>query len=287
MYHLSLTKWEKHSQFLDFSLPIRPNYTVKAELGGTDDRPDFTWSTCVKPKIEDDEIEIKVEYASLNFKDYLKIRRALPDKSISNTYYKNSLGMEASGVVTKAGSLTDFRLNERVIIGHPDGTLVNKIVAKPKDMTVLRWGDLDLTSAELTTIPIAYVTSYYALEKLAKLKSGESVLIHSAAGAVGHAAISIASSRNAKIIATAGSVKKREYLRNLGVKHVFDSRGINFETDVMRVTKGNGVDVVLNFLPGELMKATLRLVRPFGRFVEIGKADIGNKSMPWSVLSII
>ena len=89
--------------------------------------------------------------------------------------------MEASGVVTKAGSLTDFRLNERVIIGHPDGTLVNKIVAKPKDMTVLRWGDLDLTSAELTTIPIAYVTSYYALEKLAKLKSG-SVLIHQPQG---------------------------------------------------------------------------------------------------------
>ena len=110
-------------------MPIRPNYTVKAELGGTDDRPDFTWSTCVKPKIEDDEIEVKVEYASLNFKDYLKIRRALPDKSISNTYYKSSLGMEASGVVTKAGSLTDFRVNERVIIGHPDGTLVNKIVA--------------------------------------------------------------------------------------------------------------------------------------------------------------
>ena len=49
----------------------------------------------------------------------------------------------------------------------------------------------------------------------------------------------------------------------------------------MRVTKGNGVDVVLNFLPGELMEATLRLVRPFGQFVEIGKADIGNnKSMP-------
>ena len=281
LYHLSLTKWEKHSQFLDFSLPIRPSYTVKAELGGTDDRPDFTWITNVKPKIEDDKIEIKIEYASLNFKDYLKIRRALPDKSISNTYYKNSLGMEASGVVTKAGLLTDFRVNERVIIGHPDGTLVNKIVAKPKDMTVLRWGDLDLTSAELTTIPIAYVTSYYALVKLARVKSGESVLIHSATGAVGHAAISIASSCNARIIATAGSAKKRKYLRNLGVKHVFDSRSINFETDVMRVTKGNGVDVVLNFLPGELMEATLRLVRPFGRFVEIGKADIGNnKSMP-------
>ena len=126
-----------------------------------------------KTKIKDDEIEIKIEYASLNFKDYLKIRRALPDKSISNTYYKNSLGMEASGVVTKAGLMTDFRVNERVIIGHPDGTLVNKIVAKPKDMTVLRWGDLDLTSAELTTIPIAYVTSYYALEKLAKVNQGD------------------------------------------------------------------------------------------------------------------
>ena len=146
---------------------------------------------------------------------------------------------------------------------------MNKIVAKPKDMTVLRWGDLDLTSAELTTIPIAYVTSYYALEKLAKLKS-ESVLIHSAAGAVGHAAISIASSRNAKIIATAGSAKKR-VSQKFGCQACLPLRGINFETDVMRVTKGNGVDVVLNFLPGELMEATLRLVRPLADLWKLEK----------------
>ncbi len=100
------------------------------------------------------------------------------------------------------------------------------------------------------------------------------MLIHAAAGGVGLAAIQIAQAAGAEVIATAGSPFKREYLRALGVPHVFDSRSLAFVDDVRRVTGGQGVDVVLNSLSGAAIPASLSLLRTGGRFVEIGKRDI-------------
>src|SRR6185312_239466 len=107
---------------------------------------------------------------------------------------------------------------------------------------------------------------------LAKLSRREWVLIHGGAGAVGMAAIQIAQSRGARIIASAGSRAKRDLLRSLGVPHVLDSRSTSFVEDIRKITDG-GVDVVLNSLAGEAMERSISCLRPFGRFVELGKRD--------------
>ena len=100
------------------------------------------------------------------------------------------------------------------------------------------------------------------------------MLIHAAAGGVGQAAIQIAQQVGAEIFATAGSLEKREFLKAQGVQHVMDSRSLDFADEVMRITNGEGVDVVLNSLAGEFIPRSLATLRPGGRFLEIGMADI-------------
>jgi len=123
-------------------------------------------------------------------------------------------------------------------------------------------------------MPIAFLTAEYALRHLGRMRRGERVLIHAAAGGVGLAAIQIAQRAGAEIYATAGSEEKREYLRSLGVEHIFDSRSVSFARDVMMATNGEGVDLALNSLAGALLRAGLTVLREGGRFLEIGKHDI-------------
>lgn len=107
-----------------------------------------------------------------------------------------------------------------------------------------------LSFEEAATIPIAFTTAYLSLVKLARLCAGERVLIHAAAGGVGLAAVQVARWAGAEIFATAGSDEKRELLRGLGIRHVMDSRSLGFADEVMKLTAGRGVHVVLNSLAG-------------------------------------
>ena len=120
---------------------------------------------------------------------------------------------------------------------------------------------------------MAFLTVAYALEELAHLQPGERVLIHAAAGGVGQAAIQLAQRAGAEIFATA-SEGKWEVLRALGVKHIMNSRTLEFAEEVRRLTHGEGVDVVLNSLRGEFTTQSLALLKPGGRFLEIGLTDI-------------
>ena len=114
---------------------------------------------------------------------------------------------------------------------------------------------------------------FYALQHLARIEPGESVLIHGAAGGVGLAAVQIASWCGARIYATAGSDEKRDLLRQLGVEHVFDSRSLAYADQILALTEGRGVDVVLNSLAGEAINRNFQVLKPFGRFLELGKRD--------------
>jgi NADPH:quinone reductase-like Zn-dependent oxidoreductase len=128
------------------------------------------------------------------------------------------------------------------------------------------------------TIPTAFFTVYYALIELARVRSGERLLIHGAAGGVGIAAIQLARHLGLEIFATAGSEEKRDFVRMLGADHVLDSRSLRFADDVLALTAGEGVDVVLNSLAGEAVVKNLRILRPFGRFLELGKRDFYENS---------
>jgi len=118
------------------------------------------------------------------------------------------------------------------------------------------------------------MTVQHSLDHLARLGPGQSVLVHGAAGGVGLAAIQYAQLVGAEVIATAGSPAKRDLLRLLGVEHVLDSRTLHFAERVRDITGGDGVDVVLNSLAGEALTRSLGLLKPGGRFVELGKRDI-------------
>ncbi|MET0258408.1 MAG: type I polyketide synthase, partial [Methylobacterium sp.] len=122
------------------------------------------------------------------------------------------------------------------------------------------------------TVPVAFLTAYYSLVSCARLRKGEWVLIHGGAGGVGLAALQVAKWKGARVIATAGSREKRALVEALGAEHVLDSRSLAFVDDVRRIT-GDGVDVVLNSLFGEMMERSLNVLKPFGRFVELGKRD--------------
>jgi phthiocerol/phenolphthiocerol synthesis type-I polyketide synthase C len=123
------------------------------------------------------------------------------------------------------------------------------------------------------TIPAAFFTAWHSLVDLAGLRRGERVLIHGAAGGVGIAAIQIARWIGAEIFATAGTGDKRDFARLLGADHVHDSRSLDFAEEILALTNGEGVDVVLNSLAGEAVAKNLEILRPFGRFLELGKRD--------------
>ena len=127
---------------------------------------------------------------------------------------------------------------------------------------------------EAATFGVAYLTAWHSLCEVGRLAPGERVLIHSATGGVGLAAISIAKMIGARIYATAGSEAKRALLRDLGVEYVGDSRTVDFADEILDATDGDGVDVVLNSLAGEAIRRGVAILAPGGRFIELGKRDV-------------
>jgi phthiocerol/phenolphthiocerol synthesis type-I polyketide synthase C len=213
------------------------------------------------------QVEIAVTAAGLNFNDVLKALGICPGVEPGIV----PLGGECAGTVTAVGEgVRGYQVGDAVMAVAPSSmaayatTTAELVAPAPKG----------LTDEEAAAVPIAFLTAVYGLEYLAHLGKGETVLIHSATGGVGLAALQVARRCGARVLATAGSEEKRELLRRLGVEHVMDSRSLRFADEVAEITGGRGVDVVLNSLTGEALTRSLALLAPNGRFVEIGKQDI-------------
>lgn len=217
------------------------------------------------------EIEIEVYAASLNFKDLLKVYGQLADNVIKDTYFGNSLGMELSGVVTQVGEgVEQFKIGDEVA-GPIRGSFCSYATV-PTTYVIRRPKTLSFNQ---TPVYIGYLAAYRGLVHCAQLSAGEKILIHNATGGVGIAAIQIAKWKNAEIYATAGTKEKREFLKNQGIRHVYDSRSLLFAQEILRDTDGYGVDVVINAIAGEALYESFNLLAAYGRFIEIGKKDIG------------
>jgi NADPH:quinone reductase-like Zn-dependent oxidoreductase len=132
----------------------------------------------------------------------------------------------------------------------------------------------DLAAAALTN----YMTVYYALVVKADIKKGDRILIHSAAGGIGLAAIQLAKEKGAEIFATAGTGFKQDLLRSFDVTHVYSSRTLDFADRIYQDTRGEGIDIVLNSLAGPFIEKSMTLLRNYGRFLELGKRDIYDKT---------
>ncbi|XP_041377366.1 highly reducing polyketide synthase alt5-like [Gigantopelta aegis] len=218
-------------------------------------------------QLKPNEVRIQVKSAAFNFKDVMSTMGMLKDLSDGE-----ELGLECSGYVEDIGSqVTNFSVGDEVI-ALGTRCLASHVTApehfvchKPKGVSF----------DEGCGVGIVFSTAYEALINKGNLKEGETILIHSAAGGVGQAAIQLANLIGANIICTAGTEDKRTFLKeHCGIRLVTDSRSLQFQEDVMNWTNGKGVDVILNSLSGDRLKAGLMVLGDGGRFCEIGKRDI-------------
>ncbi|MFE2870273.1 SDR family NAD(P)-dependent oxidoreductase [Embleya sp. NPDC059259] len=210
------------------------------------------------------EIRIAVRASGLNFRDVLVGLGMVPGQV--------GMGTEGSGVVTEVGSAAgEWRPGDRVM-GVVPASLGPIAVADHRSVVRI---PPHRTFAEAAGLPIAFLTAYRALFDLAGLKPGQSVLIHAAAGGVGMAAVQLARHFGAEVYGTA-SPGKWDTLRELGLDdaHIASSRSLDFEDAFAGAGGGAGVDVVLNSLARDYVDASLRLLAPGGRLIEIGKTDL-------------
>ena len=204
------------------------------------------------------EVEIAVHATALNFRDVMNATGARSDVEPAGT--------ECAGVITATGpGVTAFQPGDQVSAIAPGcfGTyaIANVLLTFRKPATQ--------SFAEAAALPVAYLTANYCLTKIAQMRPGERILIHAAAGGVGLAAVHLALRGGLIVYATAGSERKRDFLRSLGVEHVFDSRSLDFAREIVEP-----IDIVLNSLTGAFIDASLSLLAAHGRFVELGKADL-------------
>ncbi|WP_431047767.1 SDR family NAD(P)-dependent oxidoreductase [Streptomyces sp. P1-3] len=215
--------------------------------------------------LEAGQVRVAVRAAGLNFRDVLNALGMYPGDA-------GLMGSEGAGVVLEVGpGVTDLAPGDRVM-GMLPGGFGPLVVADRRMIAPMPDG---WTYAEAASVPIVFMTAYYALRDLAGLQSGEALLVHAAAGGVGMAAVQLARHWGVDVYATA-SPGKWDTLRGLGLPddRIASSRDLAFEEKFRGASGGRGVDVVLDSLAREFVDASLRLLPRGGRFVEMGKTDV-------------
>ncbi|WP_189050841.1 MDR/SDR family oxidoreductase, partial [Micromonospora sonchi] len=239
--------------------PTQKAWSLHSSGGGTFDSLTLTPRDTDTRPLRPGEIRIAVHAAGVNFRDVVVALGMVPGLE--------GLGGEGAGtIIDTAPDVTGLTIGDRVFGLIPDAFGPTAIV----DARLVAPIPPHWTYAQAASVPIAYLTAYYGLIELAHLRPGQRVLIHAATGGVGMAAVQIARHIGAEILATA-SPTKWPTLREQGLHdtHIASSRTLDFEQKF-----ATGVDVVLNSLAGEYIDASLRLLRPGGAFIEMGKTDI-------------
>ena len=221
--------------------------------------------------LKPDDVRVEARAFGINFRDIM----------ISLGQIGGGKGFigETSGVVVKSGTnMTDrFRVGDRVC-GFTDQAYASYFHVSGR---VLQHFPEDMSFEEAASLPISHTTAYFSLVDRARLKKGESVLIHSAAGGFGQASIMLSQHLGAQVFVTVGTKEKKQFLMenyNIPETHIFSSRRFNFVQGIKKMTNGRGVDIVLNSLAGEGLTETLKVIAQFGRFIELGKRDATIKS---------
>ncbi|KAK2758837.1 Type I Iterative PKS [Arachnomyces sp. PD_36] len=267
--HTSRFHWmplEKH-QFRspEFNTP------KKLEVVRPGDLDSFTWAEKHVGELGPDDVEVNITHVGLNFRDLMISLGLLTDI--------DECGFEACGMVCRVGSCdVNFNPGERVLVFSTGLFTTRKIVSSKSCLRLP-----DSISPEIgAALPIAYATAIHSLLNLGQLKKGQSVLIQSASGAVGQAAINVCQGFGAVIYATVGNEQKAQFLVSafdIPRQNIFNSGDASFRSDIMRETGGRGVDIVLNSLSGELLHASWECVATFGKMIEIGKRDFLGQGM--------
>ncbi|MER5898444.1 SDR family NAD(P)-dependent oxidoreductase, partial [Streptomyces sp. NPDC001876] len=214
--------------------------------------------------LESGQVRIEVRAAGVNFRDVLLGLGMYPEPG--------TMGSEAAGVVVETGpGVDDLVVGDRVF-GFFDGGFAAEAVTGRELLVKVPVG---WSWAQAAAIPLVFATAWYGLRDLAGVRSGESVLIHAAAGGVGMAAVQLARHWGLEVYATASPGKWPTLIANgVDPARIASSRDLDFEEHIRTATGDQGIDVILNSLAGEFVDASLRLLTPDGRFIEMGKADV-------------
>lgn len=184
------------------------------------------------------------------------------------------LGHEGAGIITRVGAdVTSSRVGDRVVV-HTKGAFGNRCRVPKENVFLL---PDSLSFEEGATVSVVFFTAVYSLMEIGQIQRGQSILIHSAAGGVGLASIQICRYLGAEVFATVGNAEKRRFLAEecgIPLERIFSSRTVDFAAGIRRLTGGRGVDFVLNFLTGDLLGESWRLLADNGTLLEIGKKDI-------------
>ncbi|MDB1090270.1 SDR family NAD(P)-dependent oxidoreductase [Streptomyces sp. ACA25] len=231
----------------------------------------LVWRQMSTPQPGPGEVAVEMRAVALNYRDAMRANGLLPPEAVEDSPLSRGLGNDGAGVVRAVGpGVRDIAIGDRVHGVVPAALASHAVI--PAD-GAMRIPDT-MSFEEAATFPVVFLTVHHTLLTQAHVDAGETVLVHGGAGAVGLAVLQCARARGARVIATAGTETKRDLLRTLGAEHVLDSRTLHFAAQVRELTGGHGVDIVVNSLSGEAMTQSLDLLRPNGRFIELGKRDI-------------
>jgi len=252
--------WQKPGRHRQLKIPSEPFRLAMSERGNLDN---LTLEPLTRLAPAAGEVEIKVKTTGLNFRDVLIALNIYPGTPI--------MGGDCAGEIVAVGpGVKEFQVGDAVMAmalgSFSQYITINatSVALKPEKMSF----------AEAASIPVNFLTAYYALHHLAEISAGDRVLIHAAASGTGMAAVQIAQNAGAEVFATA-SLPKWETLQRMGVKHVMNSRTVEFADKIMESTQGKGVNIVLNSLTsGEFISKSLSVLSPEGKFVELAVRDI-------------
>ncbi len=225
------------------------------------------------------QVRVRVAASGVNFADVMARMGLYPDAPPIPCV----VGYEVAGTVEKLGpGVTGVAEGQRVLAmtrfsGYSDAICVPAPQAIPIPD--------ELTFEKAAAIPVTYLTAWVMLVHLGNVKAGDRVLVHAAAGGVGHAATDICRWRGAEVIGTA-SAPKHEMLRKHGVAHCIDYTTQDFEAEVKRITDGRGVDIVLDAVGGRSFRKSYRSLAPMGRLFLFGASSMstGTKRSLFSVV---
>ena len=240
---------------------------VQSQEGSLDS---FNRTELLTRPMTDEDVTVRVHYVGLNYKDVMIAVGLLKEDAFAGGRSGVQIGLEASGVIEAVGkNVTEFKVGDEVLCLLDHGLATRTVT----EACFTTHKPANVSMKEAASLFVAYTTAYATVVSLGKIQPGMKVLIHGAAGGVGSAAIQFAHVAGATVIATCSNKKKEEYVRSLGADYVLNSRSCTFATDIMEVTNHKGVDLILNCLSGRFMQESIRLLAPFGTFIEIGKTD--------------
>ncbi|MBF0437480.1 MAG: SDR family NAD(P)-dependent oxidoreductase [Magnetococcales bacterium] len=229
------------------------------------------------------EVEIEVHAAGIGLRDVLRVTQRDTEGTLGKSFFGDGIGREISGVVTRTGPGVHSPAKDQAILAILPGGFRSHITLPVNAIWTMPRPDR-IGDAESGGLPIAFLAAYFGLHR-AYLGTGERVLIHSAHCGMGLAAIQIAQWRGAELFVTADTPEKRQFLRSLGLRHVFDSRFPTYVEKIMLATEDRGVDVIFNTLGGEAAQKSVLALAPFGRFVELGRHG-ALKDGGWNLASV-